>query len=209
MKDPRFRLPLKATLIAVILAVLPLHAAMAAGPGVGQPAPDFSTLDTAGEAWSLGRLKGKTVILEWTNHECPYVRKHYSTGNMQALQKEASGNGFVWLSVISSAPGKQGHVTAQQADSLTEKRSAFPKAVLLDEGGEMGRAYNASTTPQMFIIGPDGKLLYMGGIDDMATSDPADVDKAKNYVRAAMEDLTAGRALAQAVTRPYGCSVKY
>lgn len=186
-----------------------LGGCLAAGPRVGQPAPDFKAVDTAGDTWTLAGLKGKTVVLEWTNHECPYVRKHYETGNMQALQNEATGKDFVWLSVISSAPGKQGHVSAEEARSLTEKRGAFPKAVLLDETGEMGRAYDASTTPHMFIIGPDGILLYMGGIDNRPTSNPDDVVGAENYVRKAFDDVSAGRGVAQSITRPYGCSVKY
>ena len=193
----------------LLYCVLFLGECLAAGPLVGQPAPDFSAVDTDGDSWTLADLKGKTVVLEWTNHECPYVRKHYATRNMQSLQKEATGKNFVWLSVISSAPGKQGHVDPEEASRLTEERNAFPKAVLLDETGEMGRAYNASTTPHMFIIGPDGILLYMGGIDDRPTSNVKDVERAENYVRKAFADLTAGRRVAQANTRPYGCSVKY
>ncbi len=193
----------------LLLCVLSLGECLAAGPRVGQPVPDFSAVDTNGDSWTLADLKGKTVVLEWTNHECPYVRKHYSTRNMQSLQKEAAGKGFVWLSVISSAPGKQGHVSPEEASRLTKARNAFPKAVLLDATGEMGRAYNASTTPHMFIIGPDGILLYMGGIDDRPTSNVKDVERAENYVRKAFTDISAGRGVAQAMTRPYGCSVKY
>ena len=200
---------LKGLLAVAALALLPLAQGLADGPRVGTPAPDFNQVDTGGGAWSLADLKGKTVVLEWTNHQCPYVRKHYETQNMQALQKDALGKGFLWLSVISSAPGKQGHVVAAEADRLTEERGAFPKAVLLDESGQMGRAYKASTTPQMFIIGPDGVLLYMGGIDNKPTSNPADVATADNYVSAAMDGIASGRGVAQAVTRPYGCSVKY
>lgn len=192
-----------------VFSVFPTVKALEAGPRVGQRAPDFAAVDTTGDTWTLAGVQGKTIILEWTNHECPYVRKHYATGNMQSLQKEALGKGFLWLSVISSAPGKQGHVTPQEADRLTEERAAFPKAVLLDETGEMGRAYNASTTPHMFIIGPDGVLLYMGAIDDRPTTNEADVEKADNYVRAVLGDIAAGRGVAQAITRPYGCSVKY
>lgn len=196
-------------LAVATLVLLPLADVLAAGPRVGHPAPEFTAVDTGGDTWSLAGLKGKTVVLEWTNHECPYVRKHYSTSNMQSLQKDARDKGSLWLSVISSAPGKQGHVTAAEADRLTESRNAYPMAVLLDESGEMGRAYKASTTPQMFIIDPDGILLYMGGIDDKPTSNPADVETAENYVRAALNSIASGRGVAQAVTRPYGCSVKY
>jgi peroxiredoxin len=182
---------------------------LTAAPQVGKPAPDFSGVDTTGKTWNLADLAGKPVILEWTNHDCPYVRKHYSAGNMQALQREATGAGYVWLSVISSAPGKQGHVSAAKADELTTSRDAAPTAVLLDETGDIGRAYDARTTPHMFIIGEDGKLLYAGGIDDIRSSDPADIPKATNYVRAAMAEIDAGSPVSKAVTPPYGCSVKY
>jgi peroxiredoxin len=194
---------------ALFLAAALTTAAVVAAPQVGEPAPDFSGVDTRGKTWSLSALEGRPVILEWTNHECPYVRKHYSSGNMQAIQKAAAQAGYLWLSVISSAPGMQGHVTPAQADALTRERGAAPTAVILDEGGTIGRAYGARTTPHMYLIGADGTLLYMGGIDDIRSSDPADVPKAKNFVRAAMEDIAEGRAVAQAVTPPYGCSVKY
>lgn len=184
-------------------------AGLAAAPVVGEPAPGFSVLDTAGATWTLGDLRGKSVVLEWTNHDCPYVRKHYSTGNMQALQREAVGEGYIWLSVISSAPGKQGYLSPEEAAELTVTRNALPTAVLLDKKGEVGRAYQARTTPHMYVIGPDGVLLYMGGIDDRPTSNPADVAGADNYVRAAMSDIAAGKDVARPVTRPYGCSVKY
>jgi peroxiredoxin len=180
-----------------------------AAPQVGKPAPAFSAVDTTGRTWTLAALRGKRVILEWTNNECPYVRKHYGSGNMQALQRDATKAGYVWLTVISSASGRQGHVTPAEADQLTESRSAAPTAVLLDETGAIGRAYGAKTTPHMFIIGTDGTLLYMGGIDNRPTTDPADIKGARNYVRAAMTDIAAGRPVAQPVTRPYGCSVKY
>jgi hypothetical protein len=180
-----------------------------AKPEVGKPAPDFSVADTTGKTWSLADLAGKGLILEWTNHDCPYVRKHYGSGNMQALQKEARDAGYLWLSVISSAPGKQGHVTPAQADELTKSRGAAPTAVLLDGDGAMGLAYGAKTTPNMFVIDGTGTLVYMGGIDDRPTTDPADVERAENYVRLAMTDLAAGRPVSNPVTRPYGCSVKY
>jgi peroxiredoxin len=195
-------------------ACLALAAALTAGavaakPEVGQPAPAFSVADTTGRTWSLADLAGKGLILEWTNHDCPYVQKHYESGNMQALQQEARDAGYVWLSVISSAPGKQGHVSPAEADELTEGRGAAPTAVLLDVDGAMGRAYGAKTTPHMFVIDGAGTLVYMGGIDDRATTDPADVDGAENYVRLALTDLAAGGAVSNPATRPYGCSVKY
>jgi peroxiredoxin len=191
------------------LAMTLTAGAVAAKPEVGQPAPAFSVADTTGKTWSLADLAGKGLILEWTNHDCPYVQKHYESGNMQALQQEARDAGYLWLSVISSATGKQGHVSAAEADELTEGRGAAPAAVLLDVDGAMGRAYGAKTTPHMFVIDGAGTLVYMGGIDDRATTDPADVQGAENYVRLALTDLAAGRAVSNPATRPYGCSVKY
>ena len=165
-------------------------------------------MDTAGKTWSLAELKGKRVILEWTNDQCPYVIKHYGSGNMQALQKEATGAGYIWLSVISSAPGKQGHVSAAEADALTTSRGAAPSAVLIDKGS-LGRAYEAKTTPHLFIIDEAGTLVYRGGIDDKPTTDPADIAGANNYVWQAMAELASGKPIANPVTRPYGCSVKF
>lgn len=206
MLDRSIRFLASATAAAVLAA-----ASVPAGavPSVGEKAPAFSETDTAGKTWDLDALAGKGVVLEWTNHDCPYVRKHYGGGNMQALQREAAAAGYVWLSVISSAPGKQGHVSAAEADALTASRDAAPSAVLLDEDGSMGRAYGARTTPHLYVIDPSGILVYMGGIDDRPTSAASDIDGAKNFVRAAIADLAAGRAVAQPVTRPYGCSVKY
>lgn len=194
---------------ALLLAAALAAGTLTAAPQVGQPAPPFTGVDTTGKTWSLGDLKGQPLILEWTNHDCPYVRKHYDAGNMQALQKEATGQGYVWLSVISSAPGKQGHVAPAKADELTASRGAAPTAVLIDEAGTIGRAYDARTTPHMYLIDADGILRYMGAIDDRPTTDAADVAGATNYLRAAMADLAAGGDLGQPVTRPYGCSVKY
>ncbi|UHD16166.1 thioredoxin family protein [Thiocapsa bogorovii] len=194
---------------AVTFAAALSFSVAAAAPKVGAPAPDFSVVDTAGETWTLGGLAGKKVVLEWTNHDCPYVVKHYASGNMQALQKEATDAGYVWLSVISSASGKQGHVSPAQADDLSDDRGAAPTAVLLDTSGAMGRAYDAKTTPHLYVIDPEGTLVYMGGIDDKPTTDQADIPGATNYVRLAMADLAAGNPVATPVTRPYGCSVKY
>jgi peroxiredoxin len=196
------------TIAAGLCAAL-MTAAAAAAPEVGKPAPDFTGTDTTGKTWDLADLRGTPVILEWTNHDCPYVVKHYESGNMQALQQEAAEAGYTWLSVISSAPGKQGHVSAAQADELTESRGAAPTAVLLDPEGNIGKAYGARTTPHMFVIDADGTLVYMGGIDDKPTTNIADVEGAQNYVRLAMADLAAGEPVGNAVTRPYGCSVKY
>lgn len=199
---------LKTTLLGALALAATLGLAQAA-PKIGYPAPAFSTVDTAGKTWSLAELKGKRVILEWTNDQCPYVVKHYGAGNMQALQKEATSAGYIWLSVISSAPGKQGHVSAAEADALTSSRGAAPTAVVLDSQGVLGRAYEAKTTPHLFIIDEAGTLVYQGGMDDKPTTDPADIAGAINYVRMAMAELAAGKPIANPVTRPYGCSVKF
>jgi peroxiredoxin len=175
----------------------------------GTPAPSFTATDSNGKQHSLAAYKGKTVILEWTNHECPYTVKHYVTGNMQDLQKSSTGAGAVWLTVVSSKPGTQGHVSGLEANELTNDRKAQPTAVLLDPKGELGKMYGATTTPHMFIIDKDGKLVYMGGIDDKPTVSRADVKGARNYVREALDAMAAGKPIAAAATRPYGCSVKY
>ena len=194
---------------ALLLAGLLATGGALAKPEVGAPAPAFSGTDATGQTWRLADLKGKTVVLEWTNHDCPYVRKHYDSGNMQALQREATAAGVTWLSVVSSAPGKQGHLTPAEAEALTQERKAAPTAVLLDPDGVIGRAYGAQTTPHLFVIDSAGTLAYMGGIDDRPTSRPADVKGASNYVRLALADLSAGKPVSTPVTRPYGCSVKY
>ena len=176
---------------------------------VGQAAPAFSAIASSGATVALADHLGKIVVLEWTNHDCPYVRKHYETGNMQALQKEAVGKGAIWLSLISSAPGTQGHVTAGQANDLTVKREAAPTAVLLDPQGTVGTLYRATNTPHMYVIDPQGVLVYAGAIDDRPTSRRADVQGAQNYVRAALESVLAGRPVKTPLTRAYGCTVKY
>lgn len=176
---------------------------------VGEPAPGFEGVDTGGNVHRLADYRGKTVVLEWTNHDCPYVRKHYGAGNMQAQQREAAAQGVVWLSIISSAPGKQGHVSPEAAEELTRKRKAAPLAVILDSEGRIGRAYHARTTPHMFIIDATGVLVYMGGMDSISTASPDDIPQATQYVRAALQELAAGKPVSTPVTRPYGCSVKY
>ncbi len=181
----------------------------AAAPRVGEPAPAFQGIDTEGKTHRLADYRGKTVVLEWTNHDCPFVRKHYIAGNMQAQQREAAAQGIVWLSVISSAPGKQGHVSAAEADGLTRSRNAAPTAVILDPSGEIGRAYSARTTPHMYVIDEAGKLVYMGGIDSITSSNPTDIPRANRHVRVALQDLAAGKSVSTPVTKPYGCSVKY
>ncbi|TGK20799.1 thioredoxin family protein [Leptospira fluminis] len=175
----------------------------------GDPAPDFSKKDIDGKLRSLTEFKGKFVVLEWHNQGCPFVRKHYNSGNMQKLQKEVTSKGVVWLSVISSAPGKQGYVTAEEEKEYLKKSRAFPTSVLLDPDGTMGRAYGAKTTPQMVLISPQGKILYSGAIDDKPTTEAEDIPGAKNYVFDAVNEALAGRAVSVPVSQPYGCSVKY
>jgi len=195
--------------VLLLAAVLSAPALTFATPTVGEPAPAFSGVDSSGKTHSLSDFKGSTVVLEWTNHDCPFVQKHYGTGNMQALQKEATADDVIWLSIISSAPGKQGHVSPEQANELTESRDASPTAVLLDEDGTIGRLYAARTTPHMFVIDKEGVLAYMGGIDDKPSARQSDVEGANNYVQAALTALESGQPVKDAVTRPYGCSVKY
>ncbi|HEY7085354.1 MAG TPA: thioredoxin family protein [Hyphomicrobiaceae bacterium] len=176
---------------------------------IGEPAPAFSLADSNGKAVSLADFKGKTVVLEWTNHECPYVRKHYGANNMQMLQKKWTTQGVVWLTLISSAPGTPGYVTGEEANKLTAQRAAAPSHVLLDPKGDVGRAYGAQTTPHMFVIKGDGTLAYMGGIDDRPTTRLEDLKTAKNFVDAALTELADGKPVSATTARPYGCSVKY
>jgi len=176
---------------------------------IGQPAPDFTATDSKGTAVSLSQYRGKIVVLEWTNADCPYTRKHYTSGNMQSVQGLAQTNGVVWLSVISSAPGKQGYVNGSGADALTRSRGAVPTAVLLDPTGTVGRLYGAKTTPHMFVIDKNGALQYMGGIDSIATADVSDIPHAEPYLKEAMLAVVQGRPVPHAVTTPYGCSIKY
>jgi hypothetical protein len=175
----------------------------------GQIAPDFSLPGSDGKTYQLSDYRGKTVILEWTNHDCPYVRKHYESGNMQSLQKQLSNDGMIWFSVISSRPGSQGYVTPEGANELTTSRNAYPTSVLLDPEGNVGRLYGARTTPHMYIIASNGELVYQGGIDDKPSARKSSLEGAKNYVLAALEDMKANRPVQTAQTSPYGCSVKY
>jgi len=200
--------PIRSLSIAGTLAAGLAFPALAA-PEVGKPAPDFTATTATGETVTLSDIKGQPVILEWTNHLCPYVQKHYGSGNMQALQTEAQEDEIVWLTVISSAPGKQGHVEGAEAIEIAQNANASPTHILLDPSGEIGHLYSAETTPHMYLIDENGTLVFMGGIDDRATSDPADIDGATNYLSAAVSDLEAGTPVAEPVTRPYGCSIKY
>jgi peroxiredoxin len=195
--------------VTTVLYMLAWAAFVEAAPKIGKPAPDFTAVDSQGIKHSLADYRGKIVILEWTNHQCPFVGKHYNTGNMQALQQYATEAGVTWLSVISSAPGTQGYVAGPEADALTAKRQASPTAVLLDPQGAVGRLYDARTTPHMYIIDATGTLVYMGGIDDKPSTQYADVKTATNYVRVALDEVRGAKPVSTPVTRPYGCSVKY
>lgn len=197
---------LTAAAVAVAFLAAPVSAST---PEVGKAAPDFTGVDSNGASVTLSALRGKLVVLEWTNHGCPYVSKHYGAGNMQKTQKTARAKGAVWLSIISSAPGRQGHVDGAGANRLTKSRGAAPSHVILDPKGTIGRKYEATNTPHMFIVGKDGTLLYMGAIDSIRSANPADIPRAKNYVTAALDEIAAGRTVSDPVTRQYGCSVKY
>lgn len=192
----------------VAFSFVPALPALAA-PAIGQPAPAFTATDADGRTHSLSDFKGKTVVLEWTNEGCPYVKKHYNSGAMQSLQKSATGDGVVWLTVVSSAPNAQGYLAPDAAKSWKTKNGAASTALLIDSSGTVGKAYDARTTPHMYVVDKTGKLAYMGGIDDKPVADPSSLNGATNYVSAALGDLKAGRAVATPVTKAYGCSVKY
>ena len=195
-------------LLSVALATA-IAGPLQAAPMLGQPAPALKAMDANGRSRSLSEFRGKIVVLEWTNNGCPYVQKHYNAGAMQGLQAQAARDGVVWLSIISSAPGMQGYLTPADAKAWKTKVGAASAHVLLDAKGTVGRAYDARTTPHMYVVDKAGTLVYMGGIDDQPTADPASLKVARNYVVAALADVKAGHPVAQAVTRPYGCSVKY
>jgi peroxiredoxin len=176
---------------------------------IGAPAPAFEAIDADGKPRKLSEFAGKTVILEWTNHDCPYVRKHYNSATMQTLQKDMAKEGVVWLSVISSPIGEQGHVDGAKAKELTTSRAAAPAGILLDPNSRMARAYGATTTPHMYIVDPKGTLAYMGAIDDKPSASASSLNGAKSYVRQAMAELKAGKPVSEASTKSYGCAVKY
>jgi peroxiredoxin len=200
-----------AAMIVVLLAGVAgiFDSAAGSSPQIGQPAPDFTALDSKGNPVHLSDYRGKTVVLEWTNADCPYTRKHYSSGNMQSVQGLAQKNGVVWLSLVSSAPGKQGFVNGPAADALTKSRKAVPTAVLLDPSGTVARSYAAKTTPHMYVIDKKGTLQYMGGMDSLATTDEADILRAEAYLKEAMLAVAQGDPVTHPVTKPYGCSIKY
>ena len=197
------------TIATTALVLATIIGTVLAAPQTGQPAPDFTLTDSNGKSHKLSDFKGKFVVLEWLNHGCPFVKKHYGSGNMQKLQKEFTGKDVVWLSIVSSAPGKQGHMSPEETNKAKTESESAATAVLLDEEGTVGRLYEAKTTPHMFVVNPDGVLIYMGAIDSVKSPDPADIAGAKNYVKQALDEAMAGKAVSEPVTTAYGCGVKY
>ncbi|MGB6485185.1 MAG: thioredoxin family protein [Candidatus Acidiferrales bacterium] len=193
----------------VMLASVAMIATLAWAARVGEPAPDFTATDSNGQTHHLSDYRGKFVVLEWTNRGCPYTRKHYDSGNMQRLQQEWTAKGVIWLTVLSSAPGKQGYMDATDENAYLKQENAHPTAALLDPTGALGHLYDAKTSPQMFVINRQGTLVYDGAIDDKPTTDVSDIQGAKNYLSEALEEAMSGKPVSDPVTRPYGCSVKY
>jgi peroxiredoxin len=191
---------------ALVIFAAPL---LVSAAKVGEAAPDFTAAASNGKTFHLSDYRGKFVVLEWHNNGCPYVGKHYKSGNMQRLQKQWTVRGVVWFTIISSAPGKQGYVTASEENDYLAKMQAAPTAALLDPTGEIGHHYDAKTSPQMLVINPQGIVIYDGAIDDCPTTDLSDIPVATNYVNLALEQAMAGKRVETAATRPYGCSVKY
>src|SRR5438067_781256 len=180
-----------------------------AAPKIGEPAPDFTLTDINGKEHSLADYKGKYVVLEWNNPDCPFVKKHYDSGNMQKLQAEAQKNGAVWLTINSGAQGKQGAYSPEKLAQILKAKKSEPTAYLLDGDGKVGRLYEAKTTPQMFVIDTKGALIYAGGIDNKQTPNATDIEDATNYVRVALDESMSGKPVTTPTSRPYGCSVKY
>lgn len=196
-----------ATLFAAMASIVAAPAF--AKPVIGQPAPDITVTDATGKAHSLSSFKGKTVVLEWHNPECPFVKKHYNSNNMQGQQDKATADGVVWLSINSGAAGKQGNMDGAAANAYIAKVGAKPSHYLIDADGKAGHTYGARTTPHMFVVDADGKLAYMGGIDSTASADASDIPSSTQYVTQALAELKAGKAVSVPTSEPYGCSVKY
>lgn len=198
---------MKSKIIRYFIALATLCSVASAAVETGAEAPEFTLADTNGNEHSLSDFEGKFVVLEWLNHGCPFVVRHYQSGNLPALQEKYTDEGVVWLSIVSSAPGKQGHHSPEKANALSEEKGAEPTAVLLDESGDVGRAYGAKTTPHIYIINPDGELVYQGAIDSAPRGgDPAEITC---YVTTSLDAAMAGEPVPVGTTRPYGCSVKY
>ena len=200
-------LPVLAGIASLVVALVPISAAAQAV--VGSPAPNFTATDSHGQTHTLSEYRGKYVVLEWHNRDCPYTHKHYVSGNMEALQKEWTAKDVVWFTVISSAPGKQGYVTDAEENEYLQQMHADPTAVLMDPEGKLGHLYDAKTTPEMYVIDPEGKLIYEGAIDDRPTTDVSDIKGADNYLNDALMEAMAGKPVVHSYTRSYGCSVKY
>jgi peroxiredoxin len=201
---------MKTKLLTALLTLAASTALIAAdSPAVGTTAPDFSLTDSKGKTQSVSQYKGKYVVLEWFNPDCPFVKKHYGSGNMQKLQEEFTAKGVTWLTIDSSAPGLEGNLTAEQAEKKIAEWKTKQTALVLDPDGKAGRSYGAKNTPHMFVINPEGKIVYEGAIDSKATPNPSDIAGSTNYVKVALEESMAGKTVSNANTKPYGCSVKY
>lgn len=199
----------RSTSLLAVAAVVLGAALVQASVSVGQPAPDFKVKDTNGKEQSLSAYKGKYVVLEWTNPGCPFVQKHYDTANMPATQKAAESKGAVWLTVSSTAPDAGDYKKPAALAAWLKEKGAAPTAVLMDDDGKIGHAYGARTTPHMYIIDPQGKLVYAGAIDSKPTARKEDVKGATNYVSVALNEAMAGKPVSKASSEPYGCSIKY
>ena len=201
---------MKTKLLALAFAALSAVGLLAAeAPKVGAPAPDFSLSDSGGKKHSLGDFKGKYVVLEWFNPGCPFVQKHYKSENMQGLQKKFTGKDVVWLTIDSSAPGKEGYLTAEEANKQIAEWKMKATALLLDPDGKVGHEYAATNTPHMYVVDPSGKLIYSGAIDSKPTANPDDIASSTNYVKVALEEAMAGKPVTTPNSRAYGCSIKY
>lgn len=200
---------LRLTLVSVVLSMLFNAGVLAANPEVGKPAPDFTLTDSNGQTHRLSDYKGKVVVLEWLNHGCPFVQKHYNSGNMQKLQQTYTDKDVVWFSICSSAPGTQGHMTPDEANQIKKEKNSAATAILIDESGKVGRLYDARRTPEMYVIDAEGILVYRGAIDSNSSADPATIEGATNYVAEALDAVLTGKPVPNPVTRPYGCTVKY
>lgn len=197
-------------LLSALFALAAIPTSTAVLPAaVGQAAPDFTLRDSDGKTHSLSELKGKFVVLEWVNFDCPFVRAQYNSGNIPSLQKTYTAKGVAWLSICSSAPGKDGYLQGNDLKARMDRMKATPSIYLIDAEGEVGRLYAAKSTPTMFIVDPRGVLIYAGGIDDTPTTDPTEVPRSRNYVREALDLAMAGKPVGVTYSRSYGCSVKY
>ena len=201
---------MKTKLLTTLLTLAASTALFAAdSPAVGTTAPDFSLTDSKGKTQTVSQYKGKYVVLEWFNPDCPFVKKHYGSGNMQKIQGEFTGKGVVWLTIDSSAPGLEGNLTAEQAEKKMTEWKTKQTALVLDPDGKAGRTYGAKNTPHMFVINPEGKIVYEGAIDSKPSSNASDIAGSTNYVKIALDESMAGKTVSNANTKPYGCSVKY